>query len=111
VQLTDQGNGLHTGSLTIATPGNYVFKFRQQNDWNTSIGDDFGNGAANASLTSTAPDQLWNFELDLPNGRWRAYPGAAAVGAAVPEPGAIALALVCGLVMCATPRRHTCRPY
>jgi hypothetical protein len=101
VQLTDQGNGLHTGSLTIPTPGNYVFKFRQQDDWNTSIGDDFGNGAANATFTSTAPDQVWNFELDLPNGRWRAYTGAASLGAAVPEPGSIALVLVCGLVLCA----------
>jgi hypothetical protein len=104
--LTDMGNGLHKGSFTIATPGNYAFKFRQQDDWNTSIGDDFGNQAPNATFTSTAPDQLWNFELDLPNGRWRAYTGAASLGAAVPEPGAIVLVLVCGLVLCFTPRRH-----
>jgi hypothetical protein len=106
VQLTDQGNGLHTGSFTIDTPGSYEFKFRQQDDWNTSIGSDFGNAAGNATVTSTAPGQLWNFELDLPNGRWRAYTGAASLGAAVPEPGAIVLVLVCGLVLCVTPRRH-----
>jgi hypothetical protein len=106
VQLTDQGNGLHTGSFTIDTPGSYDFKFRQAGDWNTSIGADFGNNAPNATLTSTAASQVWNFELDLPNGRWRAYPGAAARGAAVPEPGALVLALVAALMLCATP----CRP-
>ena len=77
--LTDMGNGLHKGSFTIPTPGNYQFKFRQQDNWNTSIGDDFGNGAANATFTSTVPNQLWNFELDLPGGRWRAYTCAASL--------------------------------
>jgi hypothetical protein len=100
------GNGLHKGSFTIPTPGTYQFKFRQQDNWNTSIGDDFGNGAPNATFTSTAPDQIWNFELDLPGGRWRAYTGAGSVGAAVPEPGAVVLALVCGLVLCGTERRR-----
>jgi hypothetical protein len=104
--LTDMGNGLHKGSFTIPTPGTYQFKFRQQDNWNTSIGDDFGNGAPNATFTSTAPDQIWNFELDLPGGRWRAYTGAASVGAAVPEPSAVVLALVCGLVLCGTVRRR-----
>ena len=85
VELTDQGNGLHTGSFTIDTPGSYDFKFRQAGDWNTSIGADFGNGAANAMLTSTTAGEVWNFELDLPNGRWRAYTGAASLGAAVPR--------------------------
>jgi hypothetical protein len=104
--LTDMGNGLHKGSFTIPAPGNYQFKFRQQDNWNTSIGDDFGNGAANATFTSTAPDQLWHFELDLPNGRWRAYTGPASLSAAVPEPGTVALALVCALVVCGMPRRR-----
>ncbi len=106
VELTDQGNGLHTGSFTIDTPGSYDFKFRQAGDWNTSIGADFGNGAANAMLTSTTAGQVWNFELDLPNGRWRAYTGAPSLGAAVPEPSAVVLALLCGLVVCGTPRRR-----
>ena len=29
VALTDQGNGLHTGTYTVDTPGSYEFKFRQ----------------------------------------------------------------------------------
>ena len=74
VELMDQGNGLHTGSFTIDTPGSYDFKFRQAGDWTTSIGADFGNGVPNATLTSTTAGEVWNFELDLPNGRWRAYP-------------------------------------
>jgi hypothetical protein len=104
--LTDMGNGLHKGSFTIETPGTYQFKFRQQGDWTTSIGDDFGNSAPNANFTSTEPNQLWNFELDLPNGRWRAYTGAGASSAAVPEPGAVVLMLLASLAMLGIARRR-----
>jgi hypothetical protein len=109
VELTDQGNGLHTGSFTIDTPGNYEFKFRQAGDWNTSIGADFGNNAPNAMLTSTAAGQVWNFELDLPNGRWRAYTGAASpgAGAAAPEPSCLVL-LLAGVAACSVVRRRKC---
>ncbi len=92
VVLTDEGNGLHTGTFTIDTPGSYEFKFRQENDWNTSIGADFGNNAPNAALTTTQAGENWRFELDLPNGRWRAFmvpPGGGA--SAVPEPASVAL--------------------
>jgi hypothetical protein len=93
--LTDQGNGLHTGAFTFDTPGPYQFKIRQRADWNTSIGDDFGNAANNNSFTVGAAGEVWNFELDLPNGRWRAYTGvgAGASLANVPEPSTIAIVL------------------
>jgi hypothetical protein len=99
--LTDQGNGLHTGMIAIAAPGSYEFKFRQQGDWGTSIGNDFGNSAGNIVLATTNPNEVWHFELDLPNGRWRTYMDVAGAGSlsAVPEPGSLVilmLGLVCG---------------
>jgi len=105
VQLTDQGNGLHTGTVTIDTAGSYEFKFRQQGDWTTSIGADFGNNAPNATLTSTAASELWHFELDLPNGRWRAYLDGSGGGGAVPEPGSLLLMVLAGLAISACTRR------
>ncbi len=78
--LTDQGNGLYTGQIVLSA-GTYGWKF-QNGDWTYSIGDNFGNAAANNSLTA-ASDGVWAFELDLPNGRWRTYQ--------VPEPSTLAL--------------------
>lgn len=102
--LTDQGNGLYTGTFTFNTPGNFQFKFRhldETNPWNISIGDKFGNNAGNIPLTITNPGEQWHFELDLPNGRWRTYMDVAGAGSlsAVPEPGSLAilmLGLICG---------------
>jgi hypothetical protein len=109
--LTNQGNGLYTGTYVMTAAGNFAFKFRHQdetNAWNISIGDDFANNAANAEITVGSIGQLWHFELDLPNGRWRAYAGAgAAAFNAVPEPSALVVALV-GLMfgVAAKPRRR-----
>jgi hypothetical protein len=102
--LTAQGNGLYTGAFTFNTPGNFAFKFRHldpTNAWNISTGDKFGNNAANIPLTITNPGELWHFELDLPNGRWRAYLDGTGAGSlsAVPEPASLAivmLGLICG---------------
>jgi hypothetical protein len=80
--LTDMGGGMHVGEFTLDA-GTYFWKFRQQGDWAYSIGDDFGNTAANNEITVDNDGDLWAFELDLPNGRWRAY--------YVPEPGTLAL--------------------
>jgi hypothetical protein len=104
--LTDQGNGLHTGSVAIATAGSYEFKFRQDGNWNTSVGADFGNNAPNATLTTTADNQLWQFELDLPNGRWRVYQPTVGVGAAVPEPASMVLLMLGALVGAGSVRRR-----
>jgi hypothetical protein len=96
--LTDQGNGLHTGMFTFNTPGTYPWKFRQiaaTNPWNMSIGDDFSNSAADNTFTVTNPGEVWKFELDLPNGRWRAYmPAGLGAGEGVPEPASLALLML-----------------
>ena len=76
--LAAQGNGLYTGDYTVATPGTYDFKFRKAGDWAISIGNDFANSAGNISLTTTTPNELISFQLDLPDGRFQAVP--------VPEP-------------------------
>jgi hypothetical protein len=105
--LTDQGNGLHTGQFTFNTPGSYGWKFRHiaaTNPWNTSIGDDFSNSAADNLLTITNPGEIWRFELDLPNGRWRAFQTTGFGAGAVPEPTAFVLALV-GLAFVGMTRR------
>lgn len=90
--LTDQGGGLHTGTFVFAAAGTYEFKFRQQGDWGTSIGDNFGNSAGNNEFVVANIGDSWTFELDLPHGRWRAFQTPLVVmGAAVPEPASVAL--------------------
>ena len=77
VTLTDLGSGLYAGTATVPTAGSYEFKFRKDGDWLISIGNDFGNAAANNQITTVTDGEQVLFELDLPNGRWRAVnPGA-----------------------------------
>ncbi|MCC6425766.1 MAG: hypothetical protein IT435_02990 [Phycisphaerales bacterium] len=85
--LTDNGGGLYTTTLAIPG-GSYEFKFRKADDWGVSIGNDFGNSAANAAFTVSGAQPVL-FELDLPNGRWRI--------SEVPAPGAMALVGLAGL--------------
>jgi PEP-CTERM motif len=89
--LTDMGNGLHVGQITIPTPGSYDFKFREQGSWTHSIGDDTGNSAANNNITTTNPNETWQLSLDLEGGRWQA--------SLVPEPASLALMGLGGLAM------------
>ncbi|MBM4108476.1 MAG: PEP-CTERM sorting domain-containing protein [Phycisphaerae bacterium] len=73
--------GVHT--VQVAMPaGTHQFKFRKAGDWAVSIGGDFGNSAGNASVTTSGVNPV-QFDLDLANGRWRAFE--------VPAPGALAL--------------------
>lgn len=95
--LVAQGNGVYAGDFTFpgaaSYPQNYQFKFRKTGDWGISIGPDFGNSAGNNPFTVNSDTETWHFALDLPNGRWQAYPVAlAGAGAgAVPEPSSVAM--------------------
>jgi hypothetical protein len=103
--LTDQGNGLHTGTFEFAQ-GSYDFKFRQQGTWNTSIGQNFANNANNNSFTVEGATEEWTFELDLTNGRFRAFEVVAGSGGAVPEPSTLVLAFMVGLATSGLIRRR-----
>jgi hypothetical protein len=89
--MTDLGNGLYQLDLTIATAGHYEFKFRGTDDWEVSIGAHFGRFAPNASFDTLTNNAVERFELDLPNGRARAY--------TIPEPATLSLLLIGGLAM------------
>ena len=89
VVLTDMGNGLYSGQAVIADAGNYEFKFRKEGDWGITIGDNFGNSAANIGVTTLNANDIVLFDLDLPNGRWRVN--------VVPAPGALVLLSLAGL--------------
>lgn len=93
--MTDMGGGLYSTTVNIATAGTYGFKFREAGSWDISIGDDFGNSAANNSITTTLDNQDVLFELDLPNGRWNAT--------VIPEPATM---LLLGLGSLVTIRRR-----
>jgi len=104
--LTAQGNGVYTGSFAMPTAGSYEYKFRKQGDWGISIGNDFGNSAGNNTFTVAADGEIWNFELDLPHGKFRAYHPTGGLGSgAVPEPASAALAMLGLAVFCLTSRR------
>ena len=87
--LTNLGGGLYSAAITLA-PGTYQGKFRKPGDWSYSIGDDFGNSAANLGFTVNPGDTGAMVYLDLPNGRWQIT--------SVPTPGSLALLGLGGLV-------------
>lgn len=97
-QLSDMGGGLYSVDYTIAAPGTYDFKFRESFSWDISIGDNFGNSAANNQVTTTIANELVRFELDLPNGRWRT--------STVPEPATVFGLTAGGLALLRVLRRR-----
>ncbi len=68
--LADMGGGLYSAQVAIATAGTYDFKFRKEGGWDITVGDNFGNSAANNSFTTTVDGEIVQFDLDLPNGSW-----------------------------------------
>jgi hypothetical protein len=69
--MTALGNGAYRAEYTFPDPGTHEFKFRKEGDWSISIGDDFGNFAANIRIVTASANETVTFDLDLPNGRWR----------------------------------------
>lgn len=83
IDMTHLGGNVYQTSFVIAAAGTYDYKFRQDGDWAISIGDNFGNSAANVQIVTTQANELVQFTLDLPGGRHQAV--------AVPEPAALSL--------------------
>lgn len=86
--LTDMGGGMHSGTFSLAA-GTYQWKLRSQGSWDFSLGDDFGNSAANNELVLAA-DAMVRFDLDMEGGRW--------MTTIVPAPSSVALLGLGGLV-------------
>lgn len=81
VTLNHVGGGVYEGTTFVAA-GMYDYKIRKSSTWDISVGDDFGNSAANVSLNVGA-SSLYTFKIDTVGGRIQA--------AAVPEPATLAV--------------------
>ena len=93
VGLSHMGSGLYQGTVALVA-GSYEYKIRKAGSWDISVGDDFGNSAANLT-TTIASDGLYEFSIAVPNGRHKLT--------AVPEPATMA---VLGLGVAALLRRR-----
>lgn len=82
-QMVYQGGGLYSVDVTIANAGAHAYKFRASGDtgWGQQIGDFTGSG--NIEFNAPNAGEIWRFELDIPNGRWRQF--------VVPEPATMTL--------------------
>ena len=94
--MADNGAGMHSGTFLVAA-GTHEYKFRSQNSWDFSIGNDFGSAAGNNTIT-LASDSLVQFDIDMSNGRWNAT--------VIPAPGS---AMILGLAGVAATRRRVRR--
>jgi hypothetical protein len=104
--LADMTNGIHSQTFTF-TQGTYDFKFRQLDSWDTRIGQNFGQDGQNNSFTVEDATEDWTFEIDLENGRFRAFEVVEiGSGGAVPEPSTLVLALLVGLATSGLIRRR-----
>ena len=64
--------GVYTGSFTFPV-GSYSFKFREQGNWDVSIGNDFSNTSPDNKFRVWDDGETWTFSLDLPNGAGRQF--------------------------------------
>jgi hypothetical protein len=69
--LVNMGNGLYSVQASFPA-GIYDYKFRKAGDWNVNMGNSFANGSANNQFAVLGNGDVWQFDLDLPNGRFRA---------------------------------------
>lgn len=83
VAMSNPSPGFYTVDILIPTAGTHEFKFRGSDDWEISHGLHFGRYAGNASFESWGDNEMFRFELDLPNGRYRAT--------YIPEPATLSL--------------------
>lgn len=77
------GDGLYTAQYTVATAGTYYFKFRKEGSWDIAIGNDFSNYGHDIEMIVANDNEIIQFDLDIPAGRWRT--------SVVPEPATLAL--------------------
>jgi hypothetical protein len=88
VALVDNGGILET-TMSLAASTNYQFVFRKVDDWNITIKENFGDSGPDIAFTSAAAGD-YLVQLDLSNGRYNI--------SAVPEPSALGLVSLLGLV-------------
>jgi hypothetical protein len=81
-QMVHQGGGLYSVDISIASAGAHAYKFRAPGDWGRQVGSK-ETGSGNIEFTTASPNELWRFQLDIPNGRWSET--------LIPEPATLAL--------------------
>ncbi len=83
VAVMTGGGGIYSAQYTVPAAGTYYFKFRKEGDWDIAIGKDFSNFENNIELVVGGDNEIIQFDLDIPAGRWRTF--------VVPEPASLLL--------------------
>ncbi|MBU0640989.1 MAG: PEP-CTERM sorting domain-containing protein [Planctomycetes bacterium] len=72
--MTDMGGGIRSVTATIAAPGDYYWKPVEAGSWNSIGADARSVNADNMMYTTTVPDEVVTFEVDVLTGITRAVP-------------------------------------
>jgi hypothetical protein len=71
-QMTSNGSGLYSVTYVVTNAGSYTFQFRHSGTWSDlQSGVDFMNKAQDIPFTTAVQNQSVQFQLDIPNGRYR----------------------------------------